>query len=88
MIKTPKMKVRDSHATINGDTAEFEMPSGGVDIIAEDGRTLFSLTLDDNQLRVSVSGHCKQNGAVLEDTIFVVPKCSNVVHVGRFVYTL
>lgn len=78
------MKIRDSHAKINGDKTEHDMPSGGVEIIAQDGRTLFCISLEkDGAIHVSASGHCKHNGIVLEDGITVRPKASNVVHVYR-----
>ena len=33
-----RMRIRDSHATISNDKTEYEMPSGGLDIITDENR--------------------------------------------------
>jgi hypothetical protein len=56
------MKIRDSHAVISGSDEEYEMPSCGLDIIAEDGRTMFSISIRDNVLSVDGGMVCKHKG--------------------------
>ena len=81
------MKIRDSHATINGDNTEFHAPSGGIEIIAEDGRTMFGVNLAGNTLEIT-SGHvCKHNGKLLDDRFSIEPVASNLFVVTKKVYT-
>ncbi len=78
------MKVRDGHATINGDETEHELPSGCVEIIADDGRTLLSVTVTrDNEIRIHAGHHCKHGGKVLDDKMYVVPVASNCIQIIR-----
>lgn len=79
-----KLKIRDGHATVNGDKTEYTMPSGCLDIIAEDGRALFCITLaDDGGVDISASGHCRHMKTVLEDVLLLQPRSSNVIRVYR-----
>jgi len=78
------MKIRDGHARLNGDKTEYEMPSGSLDIIADDGRTLFGISLEkDGSIRVDSGSHCKHGGIGFEDTIQIIPRATNVVTVSR-----
>ncbi len=78
------MKIRDSHATINGDKTEYEMPSGGLEIIASDGKTLFSINLNqDGSIRVDAGSYCRHNGAILEDRFRIAPVAANVVAIFK-----
>lgn len=79
------MKIRDGHAVISGDNTEYEMPSGSCDIIADDGRTLFSFKLeDDGGVYVSAGGCCKHNDAVLDDgPLHILPRASNSIIIQR-----
>lgn len=78
------MRIRDSHATLNGDATEHTMPSGSLDIIAEDGRTLFNIELrNDGTLRVDAGHRCKHLGVVFDDIIQVTPISSNAIRVSR-----
>lgn len=66
---------------------EFVMPSGGLDIIADDGRALLSLSLNkDGSIHVSAAGHCKHNGQVLDESILVQPRATNCFDIIRRVY--
>ena len=81
------MKVRDSCAIITGDTSEVEMPSGGLEIIADDGRTLFDIhLLKDGTLEVSSGMTCKHKGFILDSGLMVIPKASNDVLIARTKY--
>jgi len=79
------MKIRDGNAVINGDKTEHELPSGGLEIIADDGRsTLFSVNLrKDGTLRIDAGTYCKHGGKILEDRILIKPEASNVVSIIR-----
>lgn len=81
------MKIRDSFAVINGDDTVTEMPSGGLEIIAEDGRTMFALRLTkDGVLELSGGNICKHGGKLLEERISVEPMASNVIYVRKSEY--
>lgn len=78
------MRIRDAHATINGDKTEYAMPSGALDIIADDGKDLFSIALsDDGSIRISAGAFCKHGGVILEDRLYVRPVASNVVTIHK-----
>jgi hypothetical protein len=78
------MKVRDCHARLNGVKDETEMPSGGLQIIADNGDTLYEVYLnDDGSLRVSVNGVCKHGGVLLDDRPLIRLKAANCFEVFR-----
>jgi hypothetical protein len=81
------MKIRDSHAAVNGEFDTQEMPSGSLDIIADDGRTLFSLRLKDGVLEVSSGGICKHADQVLNEGLTIAPRYANLVSISRLPYT-
>jgi len=80
------MKIRDSHAELNGDSKTQKMDSGSLDVVADDGRTLFSVSLKDGQLEVRSGGFCNHAGVVLDDKLFVVPRYANQVFIARAPY--
>lgn len=81
------MKIRDAYATINGDTTEHTMPSGGLDIIADDGKTLFGIRLEkDGTIQINAGHFCKHHGVILDDSIKVTPISSNRIIVERQEY--
>jgi hypothetical protein len=78
------MRIRDAHATISGHKPEYYMPSDGLEIIADDGRTLFSVWLaNDGVLRVKPGHHCKHNGKFLDDTFKIKPIATNLIELHR-----
>jgi len=78
------MRIRDSYATLSKDETEYDMPSGGVQIIADDGRTLFDIALTgDNSIQVSVGGVCKSGGQTWDSGILLKPVASNTVKIYR-----
>ena len=77
------MKIRDSHAAVNGEFKTQTMPSGSLDIVADDGRTLFTVRLKDGHLEVSSGGVCKHDGKVLDEGLLVAPRYRNQVFVSR-----
>jgi len=78
------MKVRDSFATLNKDETVTNMPSGGLDIIADDGRSLFSLRLaKDGTLEVYGGVYCKHAGLTLDGVISVIPRAANLIYVRK-----
>ena len=81
------LKVRDGHAAINHDSTEYEMPSGSLDIIAEDGRTLYSLSLREGG-RLEISGHstCKHEGVILDQYFTIKPGAANRITLVKEVY--
>ena len=80
------MKIRDAHAVINGDKTEFELPSGGLDVIADDGRPLFHVSLSGSGIEISANGFCKHKNLVLGTRLSVKPGASNAVYIEREEY--
>jgi len=75
------MRIRDAHAILNGCKDTFECPSGGLDIIADDDRTMFSVKLEPSgELSVWSGTYCNHKGKILSDHFVIVPHASNVVH--------
>jgi hypothetical protein len=70
------MKVRDSFATLNDDNTITEMPSGGLEIVGDDGRSLFALRLTKEGV-LEVSG---------EERISVEPRACNLIYVRKSEY--
>ena len=79
------MRIRDSHAEVNGDKTEYEMPSGSLDVIGEGGRTLFSVAIADegNSIRVSAVGRIRVIDRVYSERLRVVPSSTNVIFIER-----
>lgn len=80
------MKIRDAHASINGSSEFFEMPSGGLDILSEDGRPLFGLRIKDNVLHLNAGHTAKINGVIYEETFVIKPLASNCVEIIKNKY--
>ena len=78
------MKIRDAHAAVSGDMTEYGIPSNGLEIIADDGRTLFSVWLaKDGSLRVTAGHHCSHGGKFLDDTFKIKPISTNLIELHR-----
>lgn len=81
------MKIRDGHAVINGDETTFTAKSGSIDIIADDGRALFDITLNkDGTISIFAVGSVKHQKVILDDCLFIKPVSSNMIIVSRRVY--
>lgn len=81
------MKIRDMHSTLSGDKTEYTMPSGGLQIIADDGRTMFTVRLaKEGHIEVSGGSFCKHGGKILDDLLIVEPRACNLVYVRRMEY--
>ena len=79
-----ELKIRDGLATLNDDTTEITMPSGSLEIIAPDGRTLFDIrVLDDGSLEVSASSCVKIGDTLLDTGINIMPRACNQVYIRR-----
>jgi len=74
------MKIRDSHAILNGDKTTYTLPSDGLEIISDDGKTLFQIRLEKGAIISVWSGdYCRHEGKVFEDRFLMRPHSSNVV---------
>jgi len=81
------VKIRNGHATINGDDAEHEMPSGSVEIVADNGRTLLRVKEEkDGSLRIDAGAFCKHRGKLLDDRLDIRPVAANVIEITRPIY--
>jgi len=81
------MKIRDSHNLINGIDETIEFKSRTIDIVADDGRTMFSLSIDGNELTLYAGNICKHAGAILDDRFVIKPKSGNCVTIVKTEYT-
>lgn len=77
------MKIRDSHASVQGDFSTITMPSGGLEVVGDDGRTLYTIKLDGGKLNVMAGGICKFDGVVLDDKLSILPLYRNSVVIER-----
>lgn len=80
------MKVRDSYDVINGVSRITEMVSSGLDIVADDGKTLFTIHLVDDGIEIATGGLCKHQGKVLDSPIRVLPIGRNRIVIEREVF--
>ena len=78
-----KLIIRDGHAEVNGDQTTFEMPSGSLVVLSEDGRALFDVALEGCELRISCHSRIRHSKTVYTESLCVKPKVSNVVNVCR-----
>jgi hypothetical protein len=86
-LKPKLMRIRDSHAGINNDTAVHEMPSGGVEILNKEGHALFRINLkEDGNIYVHAGSICPHNGIMLADKLQVTPVAANAIEVARHEY--
>lgn len=79
------MKVRDGFSRSNGDDNRYDIQSGVLEIIADDGRELFTISLEkDGSIRVGVSEFCKHDGVMLDNSgVSITPIASNCFRVKR-----
>lgn len=82
-IKETFMKIRDAHASVNGDFSTTPMPSGGLEIVGDDGRTLFTIKLQSGALQVTAGMVCKVDGVLLDDKLSIIPHSRNCVFIER-----
>jgi len=82
MAEYREIKARDSFAELNGVKDVLTFPNG-IEILAEDGRTLFTLTLTDDGLEVSAGITCKHGGLVRTSALVMHPKASNCILIDR-----
>jgi hypothetical protein len=68
------MKIRDGHAKLNSDPTTYTMPSGSVEILGDDDRALFSISLEkDGSIRVAAGTGRVFNGVHYDDAIAIRP---------------
>ncbi len=77
------MKIRDSLASIQGEFATTTMPSGGLEVIGDDGRILYTIKLEGGKLNVMAGEICKVDGILLDDKLSIVPLYRNSIVIER-----
>lgn len=80
------MKVIDSHSVLNGNTEAINIDSDSLDIIADNGKTLFTIKQQRDGITISGGSFCKHNGKLLDTYLNIRPIASNVVFVSRDEY--
>ena len=88
MKDTKVMNVRDSHASLNNDKTVFTCPSGGLQIIADDGKTLFDISLLQGGAEIAIEAgiYCEHGGKRYQDLYVISPKASNLVYIRKLEY--
>jgi len=80
------MKIRDSYIRLPHDADHAEY-SSGIDIIADDGYTLFSiLMIDKRTIEVSAGTVCKQDNVLIDDVFQIRPISVNRIQIQRDLY--
>lgn len=74
------IKIRDLEAQLNGDDEVICMPSGGLEIVGDDGKILFTITLKGNVLRVDGGNICRHEGKILDNEFLIEPRASNYIN--------
>jgi len=77
------MKIRDSFAKINGDNTIHELPSNELQILADDGNTLFEISMVDGGIEIDSGLVCKHENKILDTGLRIIPRASNVFRVKR-----
>ena len=67
----------------DGTKAEMCPTSEGIEIVAEDGGPLFHIGLKGGVLEVSSGMICKHKGSMYSEILYVTPRASNLIYVGR-----
>lgn len=81
------MIIRDIYATIENDKTINEYKSNGFEIVADDGKTLYSIRLTEGgRLEISGGSFCKHENVLLDERLIVQPRASNFIHVSRCKY--
>lgn len=79
------MKIKQTY--LNEGNKVINIDHDAIDILADDGRELFSIhQKPDGSIEVSASSTIKHGGAILENLISIEPRCSNVVTIRRREY--
>ena len=78
------MKIRNLFESEKKATPGIDMPSGGVEIISDDGRILFQVRqLDDGSIEVNATSWCHHGGRMLADEFVIKPITKSTVIVKR-----
>lgn len=73
------MKIRD-----DGSEEIFDIPLNGFEILADDGRSLYSLRMNSKGiLEISVIGVCKHHNTLLDDNLLISPYGTNSIKIAR-----
>ena len=82
-----QMIVRDSYSELNNDKKTYEFQSGEVEIVAEDGRALFSIIpKNDSSVYISSGPFCKHGGTIFDKSLKIMPVATNAIIISREEY--
>ena len=79
------MKIRDAHGSLNGNMETTEIKSDCINIIADDGQTLFSIKLDNKKGSITVKSghHCFHRGQYLTEDFYIEPVAANSIQISK-----
>lgn len=80
------MKIQTFSDRIDGKNNVIDIDNKGLEILSDDGKALYRLTLDDGKLVVMSGGFCEHENKLLDDVVLVQPLASNKVTIERRTY--
>lgn len=80
------MKIQTFSDRVDGKDNVIDIDNKGLEILSDDGKALYRLTLVDGNLVVMSGGFCVHEDKQLDDVIMVQPLATNKVSIERKVY--
>jgi len=77
-----ELKVRPVRYGSGAKVETLSFPDG-IEIVADDGRTLFSIRQAERGIEVSSAGTCRHGGIVLDSVLTIKPEASNLVLIQK-----
>jgi hypothetical protein len=80
------MKIKSSSFFLSNDAPLTDCGSG-IEIMGDDGRSLFSVSLaDDGSIEIRANGFMKHNGVMLSECLTIAPRMASTVSISRQPY--
>lgn len=80
------MKIQTFSDRVDGKNNAIDIDNKGLEIISDDGKALYRVTLIDGHLIVMSGGFCVHENKQLDDVITVQPLAANKIAIERKVY--
>ena len=80
------MKIQTFKDRVDGKDNAISIDANGLEILSDDGKTLYRLTLADGNLTVIAGGFCVHENRQLDETIMVQPLSTNKISIERKTY--
>ena len=80
------MRIQKFSDRIDGKESIIDINKNGLEILSDDGGTLYRLTMENGKLMVVTGGFCEHENQQLDDVLLVQPLASKKVALERRVY--